>query len=1085
MADTVRIRIDGDDRGFRKTLSGLGKVAKTSIVGLTTAVGAVSAALVAAGTAGVRYNATVEQLETSFEVMTGSAEKAAEVVRELRDLGASTPYDFAGLASTTQTLMQYSLTSDEAISATKMIGDIAQGSSEKMSRIAMAYGQMSSAGKVSLEDVKQMIEAGFNPLLVISEQTGESMASLYDRISKGTLTVEELTNAMVVATSEGGMFFQSMEKQSQTLNGQLSTLQDNLQTFGGTVFSGISESLTTSVLPAANAMIEEFNSAFERGGVDGLMRAIEKKIPQLITSATNIAKNVISGVSKRIPSLVSGLFSSLPEVLGSGFDILTTLSDTLFDTLDVVVMNLVERFPEYAPVILEGVGKLAMSILSGADQVMTTLFRSIFGGPASYELNRAMDRMLEGVDDDRVAEMSATITADIDTTSATETISTALDEVKGLLAGFDIDESAIIEMIGQDYQAVYDTLIGFGVPEGTAEIIAGKITGPGGINEIMQTALNQLSVNIPQRDIWRLFREANGNRATLIEALRRMGLSETQIQGIIGLYNGYAGTLSENLVSLTDTIATTLTDGEADTEEVINALTEQANTYYEGVFAQIDNWEQAQIDALDPEAPDYATAMANIKQKADDMRTSIEESQAATLEFITSCAGKSTEEVQARMSELDEIEARVQEVTAQMDTASAQMTSLEQIAYRAVVAGADSDDRTVGMAIDFAVDSFKLDQQALEDAYYAARDQALYDLENGVIDEEQYQITIGNLKAQFEGDTAANQAEYEAQLRAIFMGIADSMPDDVADPLIEAAGKIDIAHQILAMFENLGENESFNFSSVPQPIQELYDQMFYEGAFENAKLSKNTSGLMKLVEALLTDGMEVVENTDFGQLGVALTAATEQGIFDGTEFSGMDMTQLFASLLGAAPAAGAEAIAAGEPQITAATETAVSGVKEAADVSDKTFDAGVQTINGYAYGIASREDFLNRTIDRVIGSVPTIFRNLLEVKSPSRVTMRIGEYTGEGFEIGIVKSLKQAVTRAENMVGSMNLSTRITAPALSGAFSTAAQDIADAESGRPIVMTVDGKVFAEVTAQTTRTAQNAYSRSIALGVGKG
>lgn len=1083
MADTIKIRIDGDDRGFRKTMSGLGKVAKTSIVGLTTAVGTVSAALVAAGTAGVRYNATIEQLETSFEVMTGSAEKAAEVVRELRDLGASTPYDFAGLASTTQTLMQYSLTSDEAISATKMIGDIAQGSSEKMSRIAMAYGQMSSAGKVSLEDVKQMIEAGFNPLLVISEQTGESMASLYDRISKGTLTVEELTNAMVVATSEGGMFFQSMEKQSQTLNGQLSTLQDNLQTFGGTVFSGISESLTSSVLPAANAMIEEFNSAFERGGVDGLMRAIEKKIPQLITSATNIAKNVISGVSKRIPSLVSGLFTNLPEVLGSGFDILTTLSDTLFDTLDVVVLNLVERFPEYAPVILEGVGKLAMSILSGADQVMTTLFRSIFGGPASYELNRAMDRMLEGVDDDRVAEMSATITADIDTTSATETISTALDEVKGLLAGFDIDESAITELIGQDYQAVYDALIGFGVPEGTAEIIAGKITGPGGINEIMQTALNQLSINIPQRDIWRLFREANGNRATLIEALRRMGLSETQIQGIIGLYNGYAGTLSENLISLTDTIATTLTDGEADTEEVINALTEQANTYYEGVFAQIENWEQAQIDALDPEAPDYATAMANIKQQADDMRTSVEESQAATLEFITSCAGKSTEEVQARLGELDEIEARVQEVTAQMDTASAQMTSLEQIAYRAVVAGADSDDRTVGMAIDFAVDSFKLDQQALEDAYYAARDQALYDLENGVINDEQYQITIGNIKAQFAEDTAANQAEYEAQLRAIFMGIADSMPDDVADPLIEAAGKIDMAHQIMAMFENLGD-EDFDFSSVPQPIQELYDQMFGEGAFAIADSRKNTSGLMQLAETLLTDGMEVVENTDFGQLGVALTAATEQGIFDGTEFSGMDMTQLFASLLGAAPATGAEAIAAGEPQITAATETAVSGVKEAADVSDQTFDAGVQTVNGYAYGIASREDFLNRTIDRVIGSVPTRFRNLLEVKSPSRVTKRIGEYTGEGFEIGIVKSLKQAVTRAENMVGSMNLSTRITAPALSGAFSTAAQDIADAEAGRPIVLAIDGKEVGSVMAPYTRTAQNAYNRSVALGVGK-
>ena len=83
-----------------------------------------------------------------------------------------------------------------------MLGDISQGSADKMSRIAMAYGQMSSAGKVQLEDVKQMIEAGFNPLQEISESTGESMESLYDRISKGTLSVDEITASMERATSK-------------------------------------------------------------------------------------------------------------------------------------------------------------------------------------------------------------------------------------------------------------------------------------------------------------------------------------------------------------------------------------------------------------------------------------------------------------------------------------------------------------------------------------------------------------------------------------------------------------------------------------------------------------------------------------------------------------------------------------------------------------------------------------------------------------------------------------------------------------------------------------------------------------------
>src|SRR5574343_282542 len=105
---------------------------------------------------GVQYNATIEQLSTSFEVMTGSADKATKLVEKLKEAGAETPYELTGLAETTQLLMQYGLTSDDAYKSTMSLGDISQGSAEKMQRIAMAYGQMSSAGKVQLQDVKQM-----------------------------------------------------------------------------------------------------------------------------------------------------------------------------------------------------------------------------------------------------------------------------------------------------------------------------------------------------------------------------------------------------------------------------------------------------------------------------------------------------------------------------------------------------------------------------------------------------------------------------------------------------------------------------------------------------------------------------------------------------------------------------------------------------------------------------------------------------------------------------------------------------------------------------------------------------------------
>lgn len=224
---------------------------------------------------GVQYNATIEQLSTSFEVMTGSADEATKLIEKLKKVGAETPYELTGLASTVQLLMQYGMTSDEAYNSTLQLGDIAQGSADKMQGIALALGQMSSYGKVTLVDIKQMIGNGFNPLNEISKTTGESMESLYDRISDGTLTVEEVTNAFKSASSEGGAYFQSMEKQSKTLNGQLSTLKDNWGNLTGTVAKKFSDALKNDILPKLNEFIEYLTKKIETTNWDEVIKKIK------------------------------------------------------------------------------------------------------------------------------------------------------------------------------------------------------------------------------------------------------------------------------------------------------------------------------------------------------------------------------------------------------------------------------------------------------------------------------------------------------------------------------------------------------------------------------------------------------------------------------------------------------------------------------------------------------------------------------------------------------------------------------------------------------------------------------------------
>lgn len=256
-ADKLDDNLNKVDDASRKASGGFtvlkGTVANLLAAGLQKLV-QVTSQLIGGAT---QYQSSLEQYTTSFEVMTGSAEKAVEVTERLGEIAASTPFEMTTLADTTQLLMNYGFQADDAITKMTMLGDIAQGSSEKMNRIAMAYGQMSSAGKVSLEDVKQMIEAGFNPLQEISQTTGESMASLYDRISKGTISVDEITASMERSTAEGGKYFGSMDKQSQTLSGRLATLKDTINSSLGVALSGILTKLADVILPKITAAMEK------------------------------------------------------------------------------------------------------------------------------------------------------------------------------------------------------------------------------------------------------------------------------------------------------------------------------------------------------------------------------------------------------------------------------------------------------------------------------------------------------------------------------------------------------------------------------------------------------------------------------------------------------------------------------------------------------------------------------------------------------------------------------------------------------------------------------------------------------------
>ena len=247
----------------------------------------------------VDYQKSMEYYTTSFTVMTGSAEKASETVQKLADIGATTPFDMPQLADATSLLMNFGFSADDAVDSMMMLGDISQGNADKLDTIARAYGKMNSAQKVTLENINMMIDAGFNPLQEISEKTGESMQSLYDRISKGKLSVDEITESMKRSTSEGGKYFQSMDAQSQTLDGRLSTLSD-------TVNSKLGESLQPILQKAADEWIPNVTTAIDNMDMDSVVTVIDE-----IISGVGDLFGFIMDNGDTIISLVAGIGTAM------------------------------------------------------------------------------------------------------------------------------------------------------------------------------------------------------------------------------------------------------------------------------------------------------------------------------------------------------------------------------------------------------------------------------------------------------------------------------------------------------------------------------------------------------------------------------------------------------------------------------------------------------------------------------------------------------------------------------------------------------------------------------------------------------
>lgn len=167
----------------------------------------------------------IQRSEAALTSFLGSKEKADQMMESFKKMAATTPIDLETLTSSTQMMLGFGVSAETAGKMMHVLGDISGGNTQRFQGLSLAFSQMTAAGRLMGQDLLQMINAGFNPLAEISRKTGKSVSELREEMSKGAISSQQVTEAFISATEEGGRFHGMLKAQSQGLAGSFAKLK--------------------------------------------------------------------------------------------------------------------------------------------------------------------------------------------------------------------------------------------------------------------------------------------------------------------------------------------------------------------------------------------------------------------------------------------------------------------------------------------------------------------------------------------------------------------------------------------------------------------------------------------------------------------------------------------------------------------------------------------------------------------------------------------------------------------------------------------------------------------------------------------
>lgn len=339
--------------------------------------------------AGLEYNQAMEGYVTNFTTMLGGSSEAANgMVGSLQKLASATPLAMSDLAGGAQTLLAFGVASDDVSGTLQRLGDISLGNADKMQSLARAYGKATAQGKLTGETVQMMIDAGWNPLIDICDQTGESMEDVQKRMAAGSISAEELTQAVNHATDAGGKFAGGMEAASKTVAGLTSTLQDNVNAMLGELMQPVSDAMLSTLLPTAIDAVDQLTTAFEDEGIDGFSRVAGSLIASLSAQLVSYAPQAIPAALSFIGALVTGMLSALPDLTGTAIELVGALLLGIADQLPGIItaamsalLGIVGKItsPESITLLIQAAMQLMLALARGLIAAIPQLIDAVPG----------------------------------------------------------------------------------------------------------------------------------------------------------------------------------------------------------------------------------------------------------------------------------------------------------------------------------------------------------------------------------------------------------------------------------------------------------------------------------------------------------------------------------------------------------------------------------------------------------------------------------------------------------------------------------------------------------------------------------